>query len=91
MHLRLQRPVLHLLPVHREHSTRRQRFEAEGTGRCIAQLWAAKAEVAAMLHGQEKSQQRSPRDATAHPAQVHQAIVKACMGSCHQVSPKVAG
>lgn len=91
MHLRLQRPVLHLLTVHRDYSTRCERLKAEGTGRGIAQLRAAQAEVGTMLHGQEKAQKRSPRDATAHPAQVHQAVVKACMGSRHQVSPKMAG
>lgn len=91
MHLSLQGPVLHLLPIHREHPARSERLEAKGTSCGIAQLRAAQAEVAPALHGQEQAQQRSPRDAAAHPAQVHQAVIKARVGDGHEVSPQVAG
>lgn len=56
MHLRLQWPVLHLLPVYREHSARRERLEAEGTSRGVAQVRTAQAEVVTTLHGQKQAQ-----------------------------------
>lgn len=53
VYLRLQWPVLHQLSIHREQATGRERLQTEGTGRGIADLWAAQVEMAPVLHGQE--------------------------------------